>query len=257
MIRNHTAARPVVTTLLIALTFAVAVFAGCLGVGTDSDDYTPTAVLTSDTDERWTGEQFAFNASTSSDPNGDITRWHFDFGDGKSFETESRERAENVTHAYKQGGIFNATLTITDDGSKQTGKETATDVVVVTVHDDVRVTPRANYAVPQDAGDFSNSTVSFHVNEGALAYEANITVTSLIPAGTSTVTLRVLTPEGVLVETNDVSVDAGKKVTEILSGSFEGHGDFTLEIGVTSGGVSTDGMMRIYYGEDPIERADA
>lgn len=66
-----------------------------------------------------------------------------------------------------------------------------------------------------------------------------------------------LTPEGVLMETNDVSVDAGKKVTKVLAGTFEGHGVFTLEIGVNSGGVSTDGMMRIYYGEDPIERADA
>lgn len=169
MIRNHTAPRPIVTTLLIVLAFAVAALAGCLGVGTDSDDYTPTAVLTSDTNERWTGQQFAFNASTSFDPNGDITRWHFDFGDGQSFETASREKAENVTHAYKQGGTFNATLTITDDGSNQTGKEAATDVVVVTVHDDVRVTPRANYAVPQDAGDLSNNTVLFRVKGGALA----------------------------------------------------------------------------------------
>lgn len=257
MIRNHTAPRLLATTLLIALSFAVAAFAGCLGVGTDSDDHAPTAVLTADTDERWTGEQFAFNASTSSDPNGDITRWHFDFGDGTDFETASQEKAENTTHAYKQGGIFNATLTITDDGTNQTGKETATDVVVVTVHDDVRVTPRANYAVPEGAGDASNSTVLFRVNEGAVAYEANITVTSLIPAGTSTVTLRVLTPDGALVEMNEVSVDAGKQVTEILAGTFDGHGAFTLEIGVTSGGVSTEGMMRIYYGEDPIERADA
>ncbi|RLF42398.1 MAG: hypothetical protein DRN12_00290, partial [Thermoplasmata archaeon] len=45
----------------------------------------------------------------SSDPDGYIVYWHWDFGDGNT----STDR--NATHSYADDGIYNVTLTVTDD----------------------------------------------------------------------------------------------------------------------------------------------
>ncbi len=253
MIQNHAAPGFIGTALLVAMAFSVAALAGCISSQGVFDDEKPSALLTVDGPERWVGEKFTFDASTSVDPNGEITQWHFDFGDGAKFQTDNEDKAKNVTHTYKAGGTFDTTLTITDDGANQTGMMTTTDVVVVTVHEEHRVPVQVNYAAPQDVGGFAKSTVRFQVNQDAVSYESNITVVSTIPAGTSTVMLRVLAPQGAQLEEKEVTVEAGKHVTQILAGEFDGHGTFTLEIVVTSGGVSTDGMMYVFYSEDPVE----
>ena len=55
-------------------------------------------------------ETIAFN-STSVDPDGNITAWDWDFGDG------STGTGENVTHVYADGGRYSVKLTVTDDGT--------------------------------------------------------------------------------------------------------------------------------------------
>ena len=54
---------------------------------------------------------------TSTDPDGEIVAWLWDFGDG----TTSTE--QNPTHRYKKGGVYTVTLTVTDD---RDGQDTAT-----------------------------------------------------------------------------------------------------------------------------------
>lgn len=53
-----------------------------------------------------------FDASSSSDVDGDIVSYHWDFGDGATSE------GEIVTHTYESGGTFTATLTVTDNDGK-------------------------------------------------------------------------------------------------------------------------------------------
>jgi PKD repeat protein len=48
----------------------------------------------------------------SSDPDGTVVRWHWDFGDGSESTTWSSGRPE---HSYAKGGDFTVTLTVTDD----------------------------------------------------------------------------------------------------------------------------------------------
>lgn len=62
-------------------------------------------------------ETLTFNGSTSSDPDGQITKYEWNFGDNA---TSTQAIA---THAYGQAGVYNFTLTVTDDkgATGQTG----------------------------------------------------------------------------------------------------------------------------------------
>jgi len=65
---------------------------------------------------------FAFNASNSNDPDGQITAYSWDFGDSQS------AAGMQVSHKFDGSGNFNVTLTVTDN---QQGKGTAQKQVVV------------------------------------------------------------------------------------------------------------------------------
>ncbi|KKP70347.1 hypothetical protein A2X44_01385 [candidate division CPR3 bacterium GWF2_35_18] len=56
-------------------------------------------------------QEVEFDASFSSDPDGQITSYYFDFGDGDDYETSE----DNVTHIYKEVGTYSVKLTVTDD----------------------------------------------------------------------------------------------------------------------------------------------
>ena len=58
-----------------------------------------------------------FSSAGSSDPDGTLTAWAWDFGDGAtSLETDP-------THLYTEGGPYVATLTVTDDDGTTTMQE--------------------------------------------------------------------------------------------------------------------------------------
>jgi PKD repeat protein len=58
-------------------------------------------------------EPVAFDGSSSSDPDGSIVAWDWDFGDGNT------GTGEMPTHSYAEGGTYNVTLTVTDDMGAQ------------------------------------------------------------------------------------------------------------------------------------------
>ena len=57
------------------------------------------------------GDTVAFDGTGSSDPDGNIVSYSWDFGDG------STGTGPNPTHAYATAGTFNVTLTVTDDNN--------------------------------------------------------------------------------------------------------------------------------------------
>ena len=65
--------------------------------------------------------EITFDASASSDPNGDALTFAWDFGDGESGSGVS------TTHTYTTGGSFAVTLTVSDGILE----DTATDSVVI------------------------------------------------------------------------------------------------------------------------------
>jgi len=76
------------------------------------------------------GSDFTFDGSASSDEDGTIVSWDWDFGDGNV------GTGMTTTHAYEFAGLYNATLTVTDDMGAQ-----STDSVMAVVYD-----PAAGFA---------------------------------------------------------------------------------------------------------------
>lgn len=68
------------------------------------------------------GESVTFNGTGSSDPDGTIASFDWDFGDAGT------ANGAILGHVYTTAGSFTATLTVTDDG-----EATATDTAVITV----------------------------------------------------------------------------------------------------------------------------
>jgi hypothetical protein len=62
------------------------------------------------------GQQTSFDASGSSDPDGTIATYHWDFGDGTTQTTSS----PTVNHTYGSAGDHQATLTVTDESGCST-----------------------------------------------------------------------------------------------------------------------------------------
>ena len=90
------------------------------------------------------GESVLFDGSASSDPDGSIVAYQWDFGDGYT--------ASDVitTHAFAAAGTYTVTLTVTDDMGA-----TATDTAVVTVR-----------SVTEAIGSLSGVVASFNLAQG-------------------------------------------------------------------------------------------
>lgn len=87
-------------------------------------DGTPVAHFTISPGNPNAGDTVTFDASGSSDPNGRIVKWSWDFGDGSSPGT-----TEIITHQFTSAGVYVVTLTVTDDDDN-----TATSSQTVTVN---------------------------------------------------------------------------------------------------------------------------
>ncbi|NIN33953.1 MAG: PKD domain-containing protein, partial [Gammaproteobacteria bacterium] len=83
----------------------------------------PVATFTESAESIFIGETITFNASNSYDPDGTVTAYFWDFGDGSN----ATEIA--VDHSYLEEGNYTVTLTVTDDDG-ETGTATALKVVL-------------------------------------------------------------------------------------------------------------------------------
>jgi chitinase len=89
------------------------------GGGDDGGNQSPTASFTTSDSSITPGESITFDASSSSDADGSITSYEWDFGDG------STATGKTVTHTYDEVGSYLVTLTVTDD-TDSTGTDTTT-----------------------------------------------------------------------------------------------------------------------------------
>jgi PKD repeat protein len=81
----------------------------------------PVASFTQSPSTVFTGDVTTFNASASYDPDGLIVSYFWSFGDG------SNTTGLSVGHAYVENGVYNVTLTVTDnDGSSVSSVSTRT-----------------------------------------------------------------------------------------------------------------------------------
>ena len=83
----------------------------------------PVASFTESSETVYKGEVITFNASSSYDPDGTITSYFWDFGDG------TNATGSIASHAYADDGVYTVILTVTDNDNA-TGVQTATKNVL-------------------------------------------------------------------------------------------------------------------------------
>ena len=94
-----------------------------------------------------TGAPVTFNASNSSDPDGSITNYTWDFGDGDALTTAS----PTADHTFTTGGVYNVTLTVTDNAGL-TNTTTRTLELLEMAPVDVKPDTAVNAINPGDRG---------------------------------------------------------------------------------------------------------
>ncbi|WP_169302402.1 PKD domain-containing protein [Halorientalis salina] len=207
----------------------------------------PTADASADKTTVIPDETVTFDGSGSSDPDGSIESYEWDFGDGTTAVGESR------THSYDSTGTYTATLNVSDDlGISDT------DTIDIDV---VQNEPPTASASVDDAEPNPGETVTFDASESSddtgriTSYEWEFgdgtTATGDTPThaysspGTYEATVTV-TDSGGLTETETVTVD----VNEVPTASFtrnptSGNEDTTFTFNA-SGSSDPDGSIVSY-----------
>ena len=189
---THTYANPGQYTVKLTVTDALGLTAVKTSTVTVVANQSPTAGFTTTTDQL----SVAVDAGTSSDPDGDIATYAWDFGDGK------KGTGKNAEHAYDVPGTYTVTLTVTDDDGA-----TATTTAPVTAELPPNKLPKAALAteadelkVSVDAGassDDDGTIASYAWNFGDDTVKTGMTAShTYAQAGTYEITLTVTDDRG-------------------------------------------------------------
>lgn len=164
----------------------------------------PTAYVSTSPNPAEPGEEVVFTGSSSTDPDGTVEEYSFEFGDGTSTGWTAQA---NVSHSYSREGQYTASLTVRDDD----GAESQPRSLVVTVRH-VNEPPTATILsiAPNPAregesitlmgtGDDPDGTVEAYTWEsdldGVLGSTGTVTVDNL-RSGVHTISLQVRDDDG-------------------------------------------------------------
>ena len=172
----------------------------------------PVASFTESAETVYTNEPILFNASASSDLDGTIANYFWDFGDG------SNATGATTSHSYADNGIYVVTFTVTDDdgavGLNNATKtvlnrppvasftENATTVLTgETIHFDASTSYDQDGSIVNyfwDFGDGTNSTgiITSHAYTSDGTYLVTLTVTDDDGATASTTATKTVLPSG-------------------------------------------------------------
>ncbi|MES9942146.1 MAG: PKD domain-containing protein [Candidatus Thiodiazotropha sp. 6PLUC2] len=195
-------------------------------------------------------ESIAFDASSSSDTDGQIVSYTWDFGDGTT------GTGVTPSHSYTDSGVYNISLQVTDDsGSTATGSTTATigDVVneppaAVT---DGPYTGTVNQPLDLSAADSTDSdglitTYAWDFGDGNSANGVNVTHT-YSDAGSFNITLTVTDSDGIIdtVTTTAVIGLGNLTPTADINGPYTATANTEIVLD-GSGSVDPDGSIVAY-----------
>lgn len=248
-----------VTTLKINTTGTAELFADSLA-GSDSltlnvvdsgSNSPPTASFTFSPSSPDTGENINFDASGSSDPDGSITSYAWDFGDGNT------GTGQMTTHSYSSSGTYTVTLTVTDD---EGAADTFSDTITVSSN----APPAANFTysptnpdtgetVSFDASSSSDSDGSISTYEwdfdgdGTTDATGETTSTTYADDGNYDVTLTVTDDDGATdSETKTVNVQNRPPAVDLTANRTTVETGEAIEFDA-SGSSDPDGSIATYY----------
>ena len=181
------------------------------------------------------GTNLTLDASSSSSPNGAITNYSWDFGDGTS------ETGENDTsrHSWATGGWFNVTLTVSDSADESAElvmqlrvipenfqiDYSGSQAIIISNSDD-------QYDFPVEVfldGIYLNLTVS--CNTGSMSYE-----------------LKVLDASGAELWAESGALGGGDSENHPVAVSGNATGDYIITIQVDNGGITPTGASWEFQG---------
>lgn len=77
-----------------------------------------------------------FDASDSKDPNGNIVKYEWDFGDPAASDNSNSAEGERVTHVFERDGTYTVSLTVEDNNGET---QTATQTIEVGMEPDIPI----------------------------------------------------------------------------------------------------------------------
>lgn len=239
------------TALVLVTLVGAALLSGCAGLGgSDDGNRAPRAELDADKATGQTGEEFTFDAQSSMDPDGNITSWEFDFGDGSPKQTVTDEDAARVKHTYLEGGEYIVTVKVVDDGTHDgLGELSDEDSVHVAVDETSAVAAQVVRAQPVNTTAGSRMPVPFGVNDGADRATVNVTAQNALLVGASEVRLRLLDPSGKVLEEEVVSLPDTQPKDVEFDAVLESLGNHTLEVVAISGSARVSGELEVVYSD--------
>lgn len=123
-----------------------------------------------------------FNGSLSTDADGYITSWIWDFGDNTTGD------GETINHTYTNSGIYTATLTVTDNES---ATDTDTFIVQIATGNNAPTKPQVNGITEGHQNtEYTYTAVSTDLDDDTICYffswgDDITTVSEFLPSGTS------------------------------------------------------------------------
>ncbi len=145
-----------------------------LSITITTNNQLPTALFTASSTNVLTGESITFDASSSTDPDGSIVSYAWDFGDSTS------DAGVSVTHSYTQPGTYTVDLTVTDDAGASGMASTA-----ITVNERVNEAPVITHQVISEAVKGQDLTITATITDDVGI--TNATLTYLVGVGQSVV----------------------------------------------------------------------
>jgi len=235
--------QPAIVLLVIML---LSVSFGCDDDGDDNKD--PEAWLTLEPPEAviydnstgFSYPEIQLNGNESNDPDGRITYYLFDMGEGNT--TQGGEGDNTTTHEYRIAGYFKVSLEVEDNNG---AKDTATK--------ELSINYQMNHVGgPLDEGDSEEepfTITEFSPNNG------NATVTLShdgLPGSSSDAKVSILNQDDVEVRAEERQGITSEEtvIFDLVTGDFNTHGlgQWKLVVECTSGGTITyDCQINIFY----------
>ena len=215
--------------------------------GDDDDDYIPPVnqppVADASASDTFgvVGTVLAFNGSLSSDPDGYITSWLWDFGDGAS------KSGEITTHYYSENGTYLVRLTVKDDNG---GTDNDTFYVVIGVANNPPLTPIVNGVTSGSAYTYYNySVMSTDLDNNSLSYKFDwgdgaINTSDFLPNGTKYTIKHAWTEAGVYIV--NVTVSDGMAISKKVNIVVLIDAEYVLDLGYLFD-IDRDGVYDFFY----------
>ena len=190
-----------------------------------------------------TGDQIVFDGNQSSDPDGNITYFTWNFGDG-SAEIIGANRGI-VEHNYTEAGHFTVNLTVKDEA----GAVNKTSIILAITREDASVSinqvlmSRENPLIP------ANQTFSFEIEKDA----KSVNITLQLSGYTFSVDIQVLNPLGTLLDNKTVkkdsplSGDSGSVSFLLIESSLKRIGAYQIEVSCSEGSSYISGEIEVFY----------